>query len=211
MAENIRVLTHSSIRVQGDKVVYIDPFQMKETPKDADFIMATHDHFDHFSPDDIAKVSKKDSVLVIPRNMKDKVDLKELGVGRIVTVDPGKAYDIDGLKIETVPAYNKLKPFHPKSAGWVGYIVIMDEKRIYIAGDTDVTKEAKQVRCDIAMIPVGGTYTMDAVKAADLVNTIRPKVAIPTHYGTVVGKPGDADVFAGKVHQAVRVEIIKKY
>ena len=212
MVENICLYTHTSIRINGgSSVVYIDPFQMKEKPKDADYILVTHDHYDHFSPDDIAKVSKKDSVLVIPRNMKDKVDLKELGVGRIVTVDPGKAYDIDGLKIETVPAYNKLKPFHPKSAGWVGYIVIMDEKRIYIAGDTDVTKEAKQVRCDIAMIPVGGTYTMDAVKAADLVNTIRPKVAIPTHYGTVVGKPGDADVFAGKVHQAVRVEIIKKY
>lgn len=212
MIDNICLYTHTSIRISGGSgIVYIDPFQMKEEPKDADFILVTHDHYDHFSPEDIAKVAKGDSVLVVPENMKQKASLEGAGIGKVVTVTPGKPYDIDGLKIETVPAYNKLKPFHPKSAGWVGYIVIMDGKRIYIAGDTDVTKEAKQVKCDIAMIPVGGTYTMDAGKAADLVNTIRPKVVIPTHYGTVVGKPGDADAFAAKVNKEVRVEIIKSY
>lgn len=212
MIENICLYTHSSIRISGDNgIVYIDPFQMKEEPKDADFILVTHDHHDHFSPEDIAKVSKGDSVLVVPENIADKSAFEGIGIGKIVKVKPGEVYDIDGLKFETVPAYNKLKPFHPKSNKWVGYIVIMNGKRIYIAGDTDVTKEAKQIKCDIAMVPVGGTYTMDAGKAAELVNTIRPEIAIPTHYGSVVGKAEDADIFAGKVDKAIQVEIIKKY
>lgn len=211
MVENIRVLTHSSIRVQGDKVVYIDPFQMKEAPDDADFIMATHDHFDHFSLDDIGKVGNKNTVLVVPENMAAKAGEAGSIVGKIVTVKPGQAYDIDGLEFETVPAYNKLKPFHPKKAGWVGYILIMNGKRIYIAGDTDATKEARQVKCDIALIPCGGTYTMDAGKAAELVNDIKPELAIPTHYGTVVGKTADAETFAKKVDSSIKVEIIKEY
>jgi L-ascorbate metabolism protein UlaG (beta-lactamase superfamily) len=110
-------------------------------------------------------------------------------VGRILTVKPGVYREVEDLEFETVPAYNLLKPFHPKGAEWVGYILRIDGKRIYIAGDTDETKEAKAVKCDIALVPIGGTYTMDAKKAAELVNTIRPEVAIPTHYGSIVGKP----------------------
>jgi L-ascorbate metabolism protein UlaG (beta-lactamase superfamily) len=212
MMENICLYTHTSIRISGESgIVYIDPFQMKEEPKDADYILITHDHHDHFSPEDIAKVSKGDSVLVMPEKMGNICIVDGAGIGKFVLVKPGEAYDIGGLKIETVPAYNKLKPFHPKSNKWVGYIVIMNGKRIYITGDTDVTKEAKQVKCDIAMVPVGGTYTMDAGKAAELVNTIRPEIAIPTHYGSIVGKEEDASIFAGKVDKAIRVEIIKKY
>jgi L-ascorbate metabolism protein UlaG (beta-lactamase superfamily) len=211
MVENIRVFTHSSIRVQGGKVAYIDPFQMKEAPKDADFILATHDHFDHFSLDDIAKVANKDTVLVVPENMAAKAKEAEGMVGKIVTVQPGQSYEIDGFEFETVPAYNKLKPFHPKKAGWVGYILIVNGKRIYIAGDTDATKEAKAVKCDIALIPCGGTYTMDAGKAAELVNAIKPELAIPTHYGSVTGNAADGETFAKKVDSSIKVEIIKEY
>ena len=113
---------------------------------------------------------------------------------------------MEGLKFETVRAYNLLKPFHPKSAQWVGYILETGGKRIYIAGDTDATKEAKAVKCDIALVPIGGTYTMDAKKAADFVNEIRPEIAIPVHYGNVVGKPSDGEVFAGNVKDPVKVE-----
>ena len=109
------------------------------------------------------------------------------------------------MEFETVPAYNTLKPFHPKSAEWVGYVLRIDGKCIYIAGDTDATKEAKAVKCDIAIVPVGGTYTMDAKKAAELVNTIRPDIAIPVHYGSIVGKPSDGDVFAENVKSPVKV------
>ena len=101
--------------------------------------------------------------------------------------------------------YNILKPFHPKAAGWVGYILKINGKRIYIAGDTDATKEAKEVICDIALVPIGGTYTMDAKKAAELVNEINPEVVIPTHYGSIVGKLSDAKVFAANVKDTIKV------
>ena len=128
-------------------------------------------------------------------------------VGEIKTVSPGGSYEIEGLKFETVPAYNMLKPFHPKKASWVGYILEVGGKRVYIAGDTDATKEAEAVDCDIAMIPIGGTYTMDPKKAARLINAMKPAVAIPIHYGNIVGKPEDGETFAKLVEAPVEVEL----
>jgi len=207
MTENIEVFTQNSIRIRsGVGVVYIDPFQMKEEPKDADFVLITHDHYDHFSPEDIGKVVKADTVLVVPEKMESKAKEVSGAVGKIVTVNPGESCEIGGFSFETVPAYNTLKPFHPKSAGWVGYILRINGKRIYISGDTDATNEAKAVKCDIALVPIGGTYTMDAKKAAELINAIRPEVAIPVHYGNIVGKPGDGEVFAENVMAPVKVE-----
>ena len=146
--------------------------------------------------------------MAVPENMLAKAE-KEAGalVKEIVPVKAGGSYTLGDLRLEAVAAYNKLKPFHPKSAGWVGYILEADGKRVYIAGDTDCTEEAKRVRCDVALVPVGGTYTMDAAKAAELVNAISPALAIPTHYGSVVGKPGDAETFRSLVKPPVRVEI----
>lgn len=208
MTENIHVFTQNSIRVTaGTRKIYIDPFQMREEPRDADFILITHDHYDHFSPEDIEKVAAGGTILVVPGKMAQKAKEVSGLVGRIETVTPGETYSIDGLELETVPAYNVLKPFHPRGAGWVGYILSIDGKRIYIAGDTDLTKEIKNVRCDIALVPIGGTYTMDAKKAAELVNILQPEVAIPVHYGSIVGKISDAAVFAGSVKAPVKVEI----
>lgn len=208
MTENIRVLTHSSIRIQsGDTVLYVDPYKVSGRPQDADYVFITHDHFDHFSPEDIEKVSCDKTVLVVPEKMRDKV-LQEADETRgIIPVKPDAPYDINGFSFETVPAYNRLKPFHPKTAGWVGYIFCLDGKRIYVAGDTDATPDAKKVRCDVALVPVGGTYTMNASQAAELVNTIRPAAAIPTHYGSVAGSAADAESFREKVDPAVHVEI----
>ena len=207
MIENIEVFTQNSIRIRGKEgVIYVDPFQMREEPKDADFVFVTHDHYDHFSPEDIGKVSKADTILVVPEKMAAKAQEVSGMVGRIETVKPGECREMDGLEFETVPAYNTLKPFHPKSSEWVGYILRIDEKRIYIAGDTDATREARAVKCDIALVPIGGTYTMDAKKAAELVNAIRPDAAIPVHYGKIVGKPSDGEVFAENVEEPIRVE-----
>lgn len=208
MTENIRVLTHSSIRIQsGDTVLYVDPYKVSGRPQDADFVFITHDHFDHFSPEDIEKVSCDKTVLVVPEKMRDKV-LQEADETRgIIPVKPDAPYDINGFSFETVPAYNRLKPFHPKTAGWVGYIFCLDGKRIYVAGDTDATPDARKVQCDVALVPVGGTYTMNASQAAELVNTIRPAAAIPTHYGSVAGSATDAESFREKVDPAVHVEI----
>ena len=208
MTENITVFTQNSIRITDrDRQIYIDPFQMREEPHDADYIFITHDHHDHFSPEDIKKVAGSDTILIVPEKMQSKANEAADLVRRIITVKPGVCHEIDGLEIETFPAYNILKPFHPKNAEWVGYILRVDGKRIYIAGDTDTTKEAKAVKCDIALIPIGGTYTMDAKKAAELGNTLRPRVAIPVHYGNIVGKPGDGEVFADNVKDPIKVEL----
>lgn len=208
----VEVFTQNSIRISGGNgKIYIDPFRMREEPKDADYILITHDHYDHFSPEDIAKVCKPETVLVAPVKMQSKAKEVSGKVARIETVTPGEHRTIDGLDLETVPSYNSLKPFHTKGAGWVGYIISVNGKRIYVAGDTDATKEAKEVKCDIALVPIGGTYTMNAKQAAELVNEIKPEVAIPVHYGGIVGSPKDADTFAGLVKPPVKVEIRMKY
>ena len=207
MTENITVFIQNSIRIEGSMgKIYIDPFRIEESFQDADLILLTHDHYDHFSPDDIRKVAGSHATLVLPEKMADKAGEVKDVISKTVTVVPGKTYEIGGLTMETVPSYNTLKPFHPKGAGWVGYILNVDGEKIYIAGDTDATKEAKAVSCDIAMIPIGGTYTMDAKKAAELINEMQPKVAIPVHYGHIVGKPADGNVFAQNVKEPVKVE-----
>ena len=199
MTENIIVFIQNSIRIAGSKgVIYIDPFKIDSEPHDADIIFVTHDHYDHFSPEDIAKVAQDETILVVPEKMEKKAGEVKKYVKQIVCVKQIQKGSINGLDFE---------PFHPKHAGWVGYILEVDGSRIYVAGDTDATKEAKAVSCDIALIPIGGTYTMDAEKASELINVIKPKVAIPTHYGSIVGSKKDADVFASAVSPEVKVEI----
>ena len=205
MVDKIDVFKQNSIRIKSDVgTIYIDPFKIDDETHDADFILITHDHYDHFSSEDIAKIKKDTTVLVVPEKMEAKA-VKESGIKEIETVKPGTYHEIGNLELETIPAYNLLKPFHPKAAGWVGYILKINGKRIYIAGDTDATKEAKEVICDIALVPIGGTYTMDAKKAAELVNEINPEVVIPTHYGSIVGKLSDAKVFAANVKDTIKV------
>ena len=206
MIENIEVNTQNSIRIASRVgAIYVDPLDISEEKHDAGYILITHDHYDHFSPEDIRKVATADTILVVPEKMVSKAQEVADAVGRIETVKPAVYREISGLEFETVPAYNTLKPFHPKSAEWVGYILRIDGKRIYIAGDTDATKATKVVKCDIAIVPIGGTYTMDAKKAAELVNAIRPDIAVPVHYGSIVGKASDGDVFAENVKSPVKV------
>ncbi len=205
MINNIDVFTHTSIRIRSTVTVYVDPFKIREEMHDADYVFITHSHYDHFSPEDIRKVINESTILVAPESMIDDVREVESEVKEIVAVKPGVYREISGLEIETIPAYNTIKPFHPRRAEWVGYIFRLDGKRIYVAGDTGLTKEARDVKCDIALLPVGGTYTMDAKKAAELANIIRPEYAIPTHYGSVVGKKSDAKTFASLVKSPVKV------
>ncbi|MCR5252024.1 MAG: MBL fold metallo-hydrolase [Lachnospiraceae bacterium] len=212
MTENIEVFKHNSIRIKamcGN--LYIDPFELEECPKDAACIFITHDHYDHFSPKDIEKAACADTILVVPEKMEAKARTVQDLVGKIVTVKPGTFHEIGGLEVETVPAYNIMKPFHPKKAGWVGYVLHVNGKRIYAAGDIDAIREAAAVKCDVALVPIGGFYTMDAKKAAELINAMHPSVAIPVHYGAIVGKPEDAEVFAQNVKAPIRTEIKIKF
>ena len=206
MIENIRVYKQNHICITSDnRIVHIDPFMTDSVYKNADFILITHDHYDHFSVKDIEKTAKSDTVLIVPETVRKKAAEAKNLVKKTVYVTPGNRYDIDGLEFETVPAYNIGKPFHPKSAGWVGYILKADGKRVYIAGDTDATEEAERVSCDIALVPIGGKYTMDAAQAAELVNTIKPEIAVPVHYGGIVGSRKDGIKFEKAVDSPVKV------
>ncbi len=212
MTKDIQVFTQNSIQItEGDCRIYIDPYQMRREHNNADFILITHDHYDHFSPDDIAMVACERSVLVCPETMLEKAKTVENLVSKIYTVKPGEEYNFDGLKLETVAAYNIGRTFHPKEAGWVGYVIMIAGHRIYVAGDTDETAEALNVICDIALVPIGGTYTMDAREAARLINNIRPKVAIPTHYGSHVGSKLAAQTFRDCVDLSIQVEVKMLY
>jgi len=204
MLDFITINEHSSIRIDEGKIIYSDPYNISGAPHDADIILITHSHFDHYSPDDIRKVMKSGTVIVCPASMNEP---DELGL-TVKQVSAGGKSEVLGVKVEAVPAYNTGKPFHPQASGWLGYIIDSPEHgRIYIAGDTDITPDNKQVKCDIALVPAGGTYTADASQAAELINTIRPKYAVPIHYGTVAGSPADGEKFRKAVDSGIEVVI----
>ncbi|MDE7252519.1 MAG: MBL fold metallo-hydrolase [Acetatifactor sp.] len=204
MYEEVRVLTHSSIKIAGEKVLYFDPYEIAEEWHDADIIFVTHDHFDHFSPEDIKKVQKEGTLLVVPECMKGQE--KKVGMANVSFMCPGDAIEAAGLTVQAVASYNRMKPFHPKGKKYVGYLVTMEGVTYYVAGDTDITPENQQVSCDVALVPVGGKFTMNYKEAAELVNKIGPKLAIPTHYGAVAGSPEDGERFEQLVGDGIEVK-----
>ena len=208
MLEYIEVLCHSSIKINKEKVIYIDPFKIEKNYNDADIVFVTHDHYDHYSEEDIDKIKKEDTIIIAPEELLTKLLRKGFRKDSIITVEPNKKYMIQGMKFETIPAYNTNKQFHPKENGWVGYIIEIKGVRYYIAGDTDITEENRRVKCDVAFVPVGGTYTMDFKEAATLVNEIKPKMAIPIHYGDIVGTKQDAIDFSKLLHPEIKCEIL---
>ncbi|MBQ9199511.1 MAG: MBL fold metallo-hydrolase [Lachnospiraceae bacterium] len=203
---NITVNTQSSILIDVGKKIYIDPLDIADATHDADYVFITHDHYDHYSMPDIHKILDEKTIFIIPAPLEMNLR-RSTPVGSQICVVPGKVYETPDFKFETIAAYNKLKPFHPRRAGWCGYIIIIDGRRIYIAGDTDDIKEAEAVKCDIALVPIGGTYTMNYKEAARLINKIKPKVAIPTHYGSIVGNISDGEEFRKLVDDDIKVEL----
>ena len=189
MLDQITINAHSSIRIAGSRTVWFDPYLVKEEIHDADVVFITHEHFDHYSPEDLKKVVRKDSIVVTPEN-----------VGSM---------SISGISFEPVPAYNIGKKFHPKENGWYGYIVTLDGVRYYVAGDTDVTPELLSVHADVAFLPVGGKYTMTAEEAAGAAKKMDVPVFVPTHYGSVVGNGSEGERFrsllAGKKEVVLKI------
>lgn len=198
----ISINAHSSIRVESDKVIYFDPFQISEESHDADIIFVTHDHFDHFSIEDIKKIEKDDTVYVIPDCMYNL-----LGGENVITVLPGEMTVVEGYETEVIPSYNPDKPFHPIDKGFVGYIVTVEGKRIFVAGDADINEDNMKVKCDIALLPIGGKYTMDYKEAAKLANILKPELVIPTHYGSVAEDKEDGLRFKELVDPEIKVEL----
>ena len=194
MLEKFTWYKQSAYKWQGDGLtIYIDPWGVtrgEDAPGDAIFI--THAHFDHFQPEEIDKVRKANTQIVAPHDI-----AKELG-GNVKAVKPGESFEVAGIKVETVVAYNthpeKLQ-HHPRSNNWVGYILKLGEHRYYHAGDTDPAPELLQLKVDVAFVPIGGTYTMAASEAAGFIKKIRPQLAVPMHYGFVVGSQADAETF----------------
>ena len=213
MVDNMELIAQSAIRIknQENKIIYFDPFKLDEKYKnDADFIFITHQHFDHFSPEDILKIKNENTKIVAPRDLETEIEKLDFQKDNVLLVEPSREYNIDEIKFSTVPAYNINKNFHKKEFNWVGYVVEIDNKKIYVAGDTDNTEEARNVMCDIACVPIGGTYTMTYKEAVDLILAIKPKVAIPIHYKTIVGSEEDAQNFKELLKNDVEVKILMK-
>jgi L-ascorbate metabolism protein UlaG (beta-lactamase superfamily) len=204
IVKNIHWLGHDTYRIAGDKVVYIDPFKIKK-PDVADLILITHVHHDHCSVDDVRKLQGPPTVIVAPPDCAAKLS------GVVKTVKPGDKLTAQGMVIEAVPAYNTDKQFHTRNKEWVGYIVAIGGTRVYHAGDTDYIPEMKTFKhIDVALLPVSGTYVMTADEAVRAALDIKPRVAIPMHYGTIVGTKADAERFARDLKDKVPVVILEQ-
>jgi L-ascorbate metabolism protein UlaG (beta-lactamase superfamily) len=200
MIENIHWLGHDTFKIVGEKVIYTDPFKIKKKDT-ADIILITHEHYDHCSPEDVKMIQGPKTVIVTTSDCAKKLS------GVIKIVKPGDKINIEGIEIEAVPSYNTNKQFHTRDKGWVGYIFTVKGKRIYIAGDTDYIPEMKNFKVDIAFLPVSGTYVMTAEEAIKAAIDIKPKIAIPMHYGSIVGSKGDAKRFADGLKGKIEVVI----
>jgi L-ascorbate metabolism protein UlaG (beta-lactamase superfamily) len=202
MIEKIHWLGHDTFKIEGDVVIYTDPYQIKRKDK-ADIILITHEHFDHCSPEDVEKLMSKGTTIVAPADCASKLG------GKVKTVKVGDSFSLGGVQIETVPAYNVNKNFHPKKNGWVGYVITVQGTRIYLAGDTDRIPEMKNLgKIDIALLPVSGTYVMTAREAAEAaLQDIKPAIAVPMHYGSVVGSTRDAEEFRRLLEGKIQVVI----
>ena len=211
MLKGIECLGHSTIKInKNNKIIYIDPYNISDGINDADYIFITHNHYDHFSEEDIKKVKNNETIIIITEDLYTNTLKSGFNGMNIITVKPNENYQVEGIKFSTIPAYNTNKTFHPKENNWVGYIIELEGGKYYIVGDTDITDEIKKVKCDVAFVPVGGTYTMDFKEAAHLINEIKPKIAVPIHYGSIVGTKQDATDFVKLLHPNIKGIILIK-
>ncbi len=214
---DIEWLGHAGVLIKESKVIYIDPYNIKEGLEKADIILITHGHSDHCSMVDLNKVVKEGTRVFCTADAQSKVTRFTVPV-KIEVVEPGQEYNIGDIRINTVAAYNIEKPFHPKEEGWVGYLVKLGDVIIYHPGDTDLIPEMKKLtghkqpdQTFIAFLPIGGKYTMNAEEAAEAARVIQPNIAIPIHYGSIIGTQEDAEEFKDLCeNEDIKVKILKK-
>jgi len=200
MGITLQWLGHASFRICHEgTVIYIDPWKLKDSPKDASFVLVSHSHYDHYSPEDVAKVFGADTKLIGSADV-----IAKEKTGQAIT--PGQTIEVGSVRISGVAAYNPNKQFHPKSSNWIGFVIELGSKRIYYAGDTDLTDEMKSLKeIDVALLPVGGTYTMNSAEAAEATGHIKPGRAIPYHWGDIVGGRADAEAFSEATECEVQI------
>ena len=203
----IEVNTQSSIRIKSNKVIYFDPFQIEDKRYDADIIFITHNHYDHMDSKSINNIKNDSTIVIAPKTVEN--DIKKIEFKDYIFLNPNEEINIENINIKTIPAYNIGKPFHPKDNNWLGYLVTINNVSYYIAGDTDKTNETEKIKCDIALVPIGGHFTMDVNEAADLIRIINPNVVIPTHYGSIVGNTEDGKRFKD-ILSDTDIEVIEK-
>ena len=191
----LKWLGHDGFLIKNSRVIYIDPFNISENSEKADLILITHSHYDHCSYADIQKIIKEGTKILLTADCQSKVTRFDTLV-EILIVEPGQEFNFGDLKISTLPAYNVDKSFHPKEEGWVGYVIKIKDTMIYHSGDTDIIPEMKSLgKINVALLPVSGTYVMTAKEAVAAAEMIKPEVAIPMHYGAIVGSVADANEF----------------
>ena len=206
--QGISLNYHASIRINKDnKILYFDPYKINESLNDADYIFITHSHYDHFSLNDIKKVMNDNTKFIVTSDLENQIINLGVSEDNLKVVFPSETYKIDDISFDTIPSYNTNKTFHKKSYNWVGYNVNINGTKYYVVGDSDVTDELKNVKCDVIFIPVGGTYTMTASEAADTVNNMDVKYAIPIHYGET-GSRSDAENFINTLNSNIKGEIL---
>lgn len=199
--ENLIWFKHASFLYDGSKKIYFDPWEIDDAKGKADYILITHAHYDHFSPETIGVLSSPETVVVAPQDVAEKI------TGEVKALSPGETLDLDGISIRGVAAYNTDKSFHPKEAGWLGYVVTIDNKKIYHAGDTDRIDEMNNIETDIALLPIGGTYTMNVEEAVKAAQTINPDLAIPMHFGYIAGSQKNGKEFTEAVGEKAEMLI----
>lgn len=209
-------LGHDSFRIVGEgAVLYIDPYQLQVGEPKADIILVTHEHFDHCDPPSIQRVLKPSTVVVAPRIAKPCVSK---AARNILEISPGESKEVGPVRVTAFPAYNLNKfrdpargvVFHPREDGRVAYLVEWGGVRIFHAGDSDFVPEFRQVKADVVLVPVSGVYVMTPQEAAEFVNTIVPKVAIPMHYGSIVASRKEAEEFMRLVRPEVQVVVLDR-